>query len=270
MFRSNPDLQKMPTITPEQFTGRTTTWKSRIESAQNIKDCFLLPDADNGCLRRFRIDFNQYIDLVSRLGVRNWGVYFGIVHHPQENRDEFQLYIAGLNESYQRITPIYLANNPINSFPGLILSNNAPHGAFSFTLPNVLVDEWRGSWDHICDNFDVWPPTLFRFQQQAIYQDTGQSTLEGFIFSTNDLLGPMWFNNLAQSHSNYLHIDVSMVLQASVELLQNLEGEPIPPSATVGLMFALVESCDGAEGVLSYQYDISSPCPPTCGQIVLQ
>ena len=187
----------------------------------------------------FKIAHDDYVNMVSKIGVTTWKVRFGYDPDAEQGEMPFCLIMFGCNSQDEIITPHYMTNNAITQEETI----KPPIG---IVVPSGLVNPWIEAWENLIISDNV-PNDLFR---------NHSGILRGYNFVASDFLDVLSGHTSASFfYFNFLNHSAAA---NPPELQPSMAG-------TFGVSVVGVDKISELnwESVTAF-YDISSPCPPAC------
>lgn len=221
-----------------------------INAHANVYSCFEWTQSNLGFLG-YKVTYNDYVGMVSHVGVVTWLVRFGCDNEAVDV-PKFCLLVTGIDQGGFVVTPNYRLTQPISE--QIANLNERQFGDVLVSeVPTPLVNPWKEAWNNL-------------IVEQNIPKDicqTNYGLLQGYNFHTDDFMGVLE------------GIDATSALDNEVDFFMANHAElAIPPAAqsdlpgTVGVMMALSEPFLGdpifSRVIVSAFYDLTAPCPPTC------
>lgn len=194
----------------------------------------------------YKVGFNDYVGIVSHVGVQQWLVRFGYSNDGL-SQPGFCIILSGIDALGVSITPHYRLIDPFNDITW----------QYNTMVPNTMANQWENSWKNL-NNINV-----HNIPQSYCQMPSPYGSLRGYNFDVSDFLNLLDEN----PHENTADLEIYFTMVDHAEEAETPIEQPNLPGK-LGIMVALGQPMGNQNGnistLISSFYDISAPCPPTC------
>lgn len=226
-------------ITATQKQAFEEAFVSYVNSMADLKDAFGVPTAP---IYGFQITADEFLGLVSIIGVDQWKIRFGY------DGTHFMMMVEGADNTGQGMTPIYQLTEHIHQSvdPSLLTGTNGVQ--YGGKVPDVLVTNWLTAWNNLVSEQQI-PQSFFQ---------TSYGVLKGYNFTSQDFLDVL--TEPGNENTSSIHI---LFINHAVAQAPTGGGSQYSSPGYFGLMLSSMND-DTPPAYNNTFYDFSAPCPPTC------
>lgn len=218
----------------------------------------------------FKIPINEFLDIVSFIGMTKLMVSFGDDSSaPTGERPRFTLILQGYNDDGSIRSPYYKLILPIpmeekKNVLSASRLNNPNH------VPILLEEKWNKAWETVINN-PTKITTSFCMVTTHVCVSRTKQVLNGYCFNHSDIIDTLYQIQgefPGQSSPKIFkpeNVNFYFVCHSYIDRREDYN----MPKDIIGLMIGASamdeEKTSGSEEfLLSSFYDFSAPCPPTC------
>jgi len=252
------DIQEIST---EVAIALAENYNQRLQAAsdsENIIDLFTIqpevPANPIELLYGFRLSVNDYVNLLSHIGITNWKFTFGYDPTSENGKAHFKLLLQGSNERQSLRTRHFLLEKQITTPPNIGLHEPNPKSSKVVqNVPHFLLYNWTNAWSNLLNAGEVKAV----FSKVNVHNGFAEVTLPllGYTYNYSDLVGCLNSPSLGATSE----VRIYFVNHWRIASEQNNE-----PGTFGLLMAAYRESEDSGHQNVTAFFDFSKPCPPTC------
>jgi len=233
-------------ITSAEKQSLEDNFSNFVGSNTNLFPAFDVSTAGSTYFGGYKVGYNDYVGIVSHVGVHQWLVRFGYSNDGM-SQPGFCIILSGIDALGVGITPHYRLTDPFNDITW----------QYNTMVPNTLASQWETSWKNLND------VSVQNIPQSYCQMPAPYGSLRGYNFDVDDFLNLLDEN----PHENTSDLEVYFTMVDHAEEAENPTDQPTL-DGKVGVMVALGQPMGNQNGniatLISSFYDISAPCPPTC------
>ena len=245
------------TITLEEASNLIKRFGEEISNpttSGNIADVFKFESDGTRSLFGYTISTNDFVELLSHVGVMNWKFSFGYDDSAEEGSSKFKVILQGTTESGLLRTPSYLLETPIYEDPLVNQTKSNPiNSTIVQNVPHYLVYSWTRAWSALVTSTTLDPAYCMLNLHFGATEVT--TPVLGYSFEHEDLVGCLDATALSEE---------SVIRVYLVNHSKKVEEQHTEPG-TLGLLLAgYASDTEVGNNNLTAFFDFSKPCPPTC------
>ncbi|HAD98814.1 MAG TPA: hypothetical protein DCG19_15480 [Cryomorphaceae bacterium] len=216
---------------------------SRDGGESNIQDLF---KNDSRSLYGFTLSGNEFIEVVSQIGIAHYMLHFG---YDEDADFKFRLIIRALGANKSLRGDYILLETPIMEACAWGDYENGIN-----CVPRPLFEQWTGAWQNLLNAPRIPASFCQLYTYTGDYKDL--QVLQGYKFQQIDFIETL---RGAEGNTENLEIGFYLVNHSQIA------GDNQPQEDIGGFLGLMVAAYNSEKNNLTSSFfDFSAPCPPTC------